>query len=175
MDSIINTLDISVVIGILLGGFLATALLGLVLLFNKGQKKVSVLSSIIIAFCASFLSIQSSLFIGEWRLSKMADRPMEIADMIVRNAGKVSSGLNVGVFIANLFPGVNIPEVPEVNPELVTQLKEEIDSHKKRHLYYILIGLLGFGVTVHVSLETEGGSRSNSKRRNQLRSEFFNE
>ena len=90
MDSFFRVLDISVFSGVVIGWLLSTAILGLVLLLRRGQGKVTLLSCAVVALLASFLSLQSSLAVGEWRLKKMIDQPLEQADAGVRFISKVT-------------------------------------------------------------------------------------
>ena len=169
MDSFFRVLDISVFSGVVVGWLLSTAILGLVLLLRRGQGKVTLLSCAVVALLASFLSLQSSLAVGEWRLKKMIDQPLEQADAGVRFISKVTSGINVGVLLANLIPGVHLPEVPEIDSESIVEIKQDIDSHRIRHLYYILVGIIGAGVVMYLTLDTE----KPSKRRQKI--DFYNE
>ena len=169
MDSFFRVLDISVFSGVVIGWLLSTAILGLVLLLRRGQGKVTLLSCAVVALLASFLSLQSSLAVGEWRLKKMIDQPLEQADAGVRFISKVTSGINVGVLLANLIPGVHLPEVPEIDSESIVEIKQDIDSHRIRHLYYILVGIIGAGVVMYLTLDTERPS----KRRQKI--DFYNE
>lgn len=169
MDSFFRVLDISVFSGVAVGWLLSVAILGLVLLLRQGQGKVTLVSCFIVAFLASFLSLQSSLAVGEWRLQKMIDQPLEQADAGVRFMSKVTSGINVGVLVANLIPGVNLPELPEIDSESIVKIREDIDSHRIRHLYYILIGVICAGVAMFFTLDTE----KPSKKRQKI--DFYNE
>ncbi len=163
IDSLFDTLNVSVILGTLLGGFLACLVLGCVILLHQGGKKVTIFSCVITAFFAAFMSMQSSLFIGELRLKNITECYLNKADTAVRFMSEGSSFINgISTFAENVL-GMRLVKLPEMDPETITKLQDEIDTHRIRHIYYMIIGAVLAAVLLYFTMDSDETGHSKGK------------
>lgn len=162
MDSFWNVLNVSMIIGICVGTMLSMLAICGVLLIRRGRRKVNLVSCIITAVLASFLSLHFSFFIAEWKLNKMLKDPLEIADTGVRVVSKGIDVLNKFIDVANII-GTGIPQIPETDPDYISKIKEELESHQNNHLIYMGIGFIIAGTLLYFTMDrTEDNKRTSA-------------
>ena len=169
-------LNVSMICGIIVGSLLSVLVLGLVLLLRRGKYRVNLVSNIVTAVLASFLSLHVSFFIAEWKLNDMIEKPLDYTETGLSVVSKGISIINYGIGIVNLF-GSDIPKIPETDPKRIEKLKADLKGHQNGHLVYMGVGILIAGTLLFFTMERAERSKSNSRRResDSFHSDFSND
>ena len=155
MEKLFLWINISVALGVIIGVIITVTILLFMISLGNGNKKVTPFSCIVTAFLAAFLSIQISLAVGEWRLNKAIEEPLEYAETANEFLCGALDAYNSISHFTNLIPGLNLPNLTDIDINVVSQIRENINSHRIRHILYVIIGLIISTICLYMSFDKE--------------------
>jgi hypothetical protein len=58
---------------------------------------------------------------------------------------------------------MRLVKLPEMDPETITKLQDEIDTHRIRHIYYMIIGAVLAAVLLYFTMDSDETGHSKGK------------